>query len=146
MIFGWVAFAKIKLHSSSCIISSIIHRPMTHLIIVGKVGNRRRHVVLRCQQTHIMGMCIMKSYTKYVLQCHVVFYVTMITFHMTLLMNKWTNIVMDDGWVHPLAKPYPLLSSTCDEILSWIEIWMKNHLVSDRNCNTVNLYSPQKKF
>ena len=23
---------------------------------------------------------------------------------MTLLMNKWTIIVMDDGWVHPLGK------------------------------------------
>ena len=26
---------------------------------------------------------------------------------MTLLMNKWTNIVMDDGWAHPLAKTIP---------------------------------------
>ena len=32
---------------------------------------------------------------------------------------------------------------SCDETLSWmIEIWMKIHLVSDNNCNTVNLYSP----
>ena len=39
-------------------------------------------------------------------------------------------------------KPYLLLSATCDEILSWmIEIWMKNHLVSDSNCNTIRLYS-----
>ena len=28
----------------------------------------------------------------------------------------------------------------CDEILSWmIDIWMKNHLISDSNCNIVNL-------
>ena len=42
------------------------------------------------------------------------------------------NIVKDDGWVHSLAQPCLLLSPTCDEILSWmLEIWMKNHLVSD---------------
>ena len=28
---------------------------------------------------------------------------------MTLLINKWTNIVMDDGWVHALAKTLPSL-------------------------------------
>ena len=28
----------------------------------------------------------------------------------------------------------------CNEILSWdIEVWMKNHLLSDRVCNVVNL-------
>ena len=33
-----------------------------------------------------------------------------------------------------------ILRSTCDEILSWmIEIWIKNHLISDSNCNAVNL-------
>ena len=32
---------------------------------------------------------------------------------------------------------------SCDEVLLWmIEIWMKNHLVSDSNRNIVNLYSP----
>ena len=36
-------------------------------------------------------------------------------------------------------KCYLLLSATCDEILSWmIEIWMKNHVVSDSNYNTAN--------
>jgi hypothetical protein len=25
-----------------------------------------------------------------------------------------------------------------------IEIWMKDHFVSNSNCNTVNLYSPEK--
>ena len=40
----------------------------------------------------------------------------------------------------PWSKPYILLSATCDKILSWmIEIWMKNHLVSDNICNTVKL-------
>ena len=66
-----------------------------------------------------------------------VFYVTMVNFHMILLMNMCANIVMDNGWVHPLAKAYFFLSSTFDEILSWmIENWMKSHLVSDSNRNT----------
>ena len=39
----------------------------------------------------------------------VVFNVAMETFQMTVLMNKWTNTVMDDGWVHSLAKPLPSL-------------------------------------
>ena len=34
-----------------------------------------------------------------------------------------------------------------DETLSWmIEIWMKNHLVSDNTCNTKNILSPQKIY
>ena len=49
---------------------------------------------------------------------------------------------MMDEFIH-WPKPYPLLSATSDEMLSWmIEMWMKNHLVSDSNCNTVNLYPP----
>ena len=53
----------------------------------------------------------------------------------------WANIAMDDGW----SKPDLRLSTTCDEILSWmIENWMKNHLVSDNICNTVKLQSPPK--
>ena len=49
---------------------------------------------------------------------------------------------MMDEFIH-WPKPYLLLSATCDEILSWvIEVWMKNHLVSDGNCNTVNLDPP----
>jgi len=46
--------------------------------------------------------------------------------------------VMDE-FIH-WPKPYLLLSTICDEILSWIiDNWMKNHLVSDNKCNTVNL-------
>ena len=37
--------------------------------------------------------------------------VTMVTSPMTLLMNKRTNIVMDDEQVHPLAKTLPSLVS-----------------------------------
>ena len=47
------------------------------------------------------------DYTKYDIQCNMVFIVTMATFWMTLLRNKWTNTVMDDGWVHSLAKALP---------------------------------------
>ena len=43
----------------------------------------------------------------------------MATLRVILVMNKWTDIVMDDGWVHPLAKLYLLPSATCDEVLSW---------------------------
>ena len=68
-----------------------------------------------------------------------VFDVTMATFWMTLLMNKRTYVVIDDGRVHPLGKTLPSLVIS-DEMLSlMIEIWMKNSLFSDSNCDTVNL-------
>ena len=36
------------------------------------------------------------------------------------------------------------LSSICYEMLSWmIEIWVKSYLVSDSNCNVINLESPK---
>ena len=38
-------------------------------------------------------------------------YVTMVTFWMTLLISKRTNVVADNGRVHPLAKPLPSLVS-----------------------------------
>ena len=51
---------------------------------------------------------------------------------------------MMDEFIH-WPKPYLLLSTTYDEILLWmIEIWMKIHLVSDNNRNTLNLYPPKK--
>ena len=61
-------------------------------------------------------------------------------FWMTPLMNSLQIVswIMDE-FIH-WPKPHPLLSATCDEILAWtIEIGMKNHLVSDSNCNTINL-------
>jgi hypothetical protein len=36
-----------------------------------------------------------------------VFNVTMATHRMTLFMNKWTNVVMKDGWDHSLPKTLP---------------------------------------
>ena len=39
---------------------------------------------------------------------------TMVTFWMKVLMNKFTNIVMDDGQVHPWAKTLPSLMNMDD--------------------------------
>jgi hypothetical protein len=81
----------------------------------------------------------------HLLLCHMVFNVTMVTFRTTQLMNKWTNVVMVDGWVHPLAKTTPSFVNNL-----WWNIVMdgwnldESHLISDSNCNTINLYSPQK--
>ena len=74
-----------------------------------------------------------------------VFDVTMVTFWMTLLMISLQILswVMDE-FIH-WPEPYLLLSATCDEMLSWmIEIWKNSHLVSDSNCNTVNLLACDK--
>ena len=44
-----------------------------------------------------------------------------------------------DDFIHS-PKPYLLLSTTCDEILSWmIGIRMKNQFLSDSISNIVNL-------
>jgi hypothetical protein len=42
---------------------------------------------------------------------NMVFNVTVLSFWMTLHMNKFTKIVVDDGWVHLLAKTIPSLVS-----------------------------------
>ena len=36
-----------------------------------------------------------------------VFGVTMMTFQMTVVMNAFTNTIIDDGRVHPLVKSLP---------------------------------------
>jgi hypothetical protein len=79
-------------------------------IIQSKLGPREVKVLSsmsfslpNCQQ----WTGIISCYTKYDIECHTVFYVTMVTFWTTLLMNKWSNIVMDDGRVHSLAKILP---------------------------------------
>ena len=33
----------------------------------------------------------------------------MVTFRVTILLNKWKNIVMEGGWIYPLAKTLPSL-------------------------------------
>ena len=56
-------------------------------------------------------------------------------------MNKWTNVVMDDGRVHPIAITLFFLVNH----LWWITIMddsildEKSHLVSDIYCNAMNL-------
>ena len=56
---------------------------------------------------------------------------------------SWTSeqtFVMNDGWVHPLTKTLSYLARNCDELVSWmIEIWIKNHSVSNTSCIIVNL-------
>ena len=53
---------------------------------------------------------------------------------------------MIDEFIH-WPKPSLLTSRTCDGILLWmIKIWMKNHLVSDSNCNTIKSIIPQKNL
>ena len=84
------------------------------------------------------------GHIKYDIVCHMVFYVIRGTFQMMFLMNKWTNTITDDGWLHPLAKTLPSLVNNL-----WRNIDMDdwdldgNHLVSDSNCNTVHLIIPQ---
>ena len=41
---------------------------------------------------------LLKMYTKYCIACHMVFYVTMVTFQMTFSMKKYTSIVMEE-WI-----------------------------------------------
>ena len=49
---------------------------------------------------------------------------------------------MMDDFIH-WTKPYMLLSSTSDEILSWMtKIWMKAHLVCDIDSNTCKSIIP----
>jgi len=85
MIFRFVTLADIKLHPPSSKMRSAFNQAMTHLIFVGKVGKLGSGEVstnLYC------GYSIVKSYTKYDIRCHMVFYVTMVVLGMTSLMNK----------------------------------------------------------
>jgi hypothetical protein len=79
---------------------------------------------------------------------NIIFSVIIVTFSMTLLMNKWTNIVMDDGWVHLLAKTLPSLVSHF-----WWNIVMDDWKLDEKSlgkwqwlqhCKFV--IPPQKKF
>ena len=69
-----------------------------------------------------------------------VFYVIMVAFRMTLHMNKWMDIVMDDGWVHPLAETLSSIVNNlrCNIVMDDRDL-DENHQVSDNKCITVNL-------
>ena len=69
--------------------------------------------------------------------------VSMATLRMPIIMNEWINIIMYDGWFHPLARTLPSLVSNL-----WWSIVMdwnleNNHLVSGNCGNIVILYSPK---
>ena len=72
--------------------------------------------------------------------CHAGF--TFILFKTCCLQPCFPNYTKYDIQSHMVSY---VTMVTCDEILSWmIEIQMKNHLVNDCNCNTINLQSTQK--
>ena len=63
-------------------------------------------------------------YTKYDIEYHMVFDVTTTTSRMTLLINKFTTIVMGDGRVIPFAKTLPHPSPpTTTIILPWFRVY-----------------------
>ena len=73
-------------------------------------------------------MILDQRYTKYDIQCHMLFNVT-IYGDISVQILSW---VMDEFFHWP--NPYLLLPSTCVEHMSWmIESSLKNHLVSDDN-------------
>lgn len=90
-------------------------------------------------------------YTKYCVKCHMIFHAIMITFLMTLLMNKSTNAFMDD-WnfdeIHAnyssklwyILNPHIFVMKYYHERL---EILWKIYLASERNCNTIILSCPK---
>jgi hypothetical protein len=66
---------------------------------------------------------------------------------MTNFVNKWTNIVMDDGWAHHWPKTVPSLVNNL-----WWNITMNDwnldeeafdEEASDNDCNTINLKFPK---
>ena len=82
-------------------------------------------------------------HTKYCSWCHIVLYVTVITFLTTHLIYDITSIVIPT-YIFVMRYLQRLIHFTTehlhDEILSWmIEIWMENDLISDSNCNIVNI-------
>ena len=49
-------------------------------------------------------------------------------------MNKWTNIVMDDGWVHPLPKTLPSFVTNL-----WWDIVMDDWNLDEKTPNYVTI-------
>ena len=63
-----------------------------------------------------------------------VFSVIVVPFHWQFFGTKWTNIVTDDGWIHPLAKTMPSLVNN----LWWnivMDVWsLDDESLGDRQC------------
>ena len=75
------------------------------------------------------------NYTKY---DHMVFYVTMVTFQMTLHMNKWTKYCQG-RWMSPSIGQNPTISNLWWNIVTDDWYLDENNLECDSNGNTVNL-------
>ena len=81
---------------------------------------------------------------KYYILHHLLFYaIANGNFLLTLPMNKFTSIVIPTS-IYVMNYLQSLVYSTSyvfyNETLSWmVEIWMKNDLISDNNCNVINL-------
>ena len=62
-----------------------------------------------------------------------VFSITMVTFRMTPIMNKFTDIVMHDGWFAPLPKT----------LTSLVKILWQNIVMDDWNLDEKSLSKRQ---
>ena len=120
----------LKRHLSLSLSLKLLNGPFS----LSKQPHARQNLILHCtheeEQSTILNM---------------MFNVTMIFFGWRFLWisEQILSWMMDESF-HRL-KTYLLLSTICDEILSWmIGFWMKDHLVSDNLCNIVNLYPPKK--
>ena len=79
--------------------------------------------------------------------CHMVFYVIVVTFSMTLLMNKFTSTITNDWNLDKVHANHRnkvwhilhLIYFYKEILLRMFEIRVNNHLVSDKNRKIVNL-------
>ena len=55
----------------------------------------------------------------------------------------WTNIVMDDGWVHPLTKPFLVNNLWWNIVMDDWNLDEKPMSLSVGNCNTINHKTPK---
>ena len=64
-------------------------------------GNKDKLIQMYTESGGARFVCA--NYIKHDIKCY------MVTFWMTLFLNKWTNTIMDGGWVRPPAKTLPSL-------------------------------------
>ena len=85
---------------------------------------------------------VARNNTKYSnILCHImVSYVTVVAFVMTFLIKtKFTNIVIPTYFGSSTIGIFCILISIMNTLSWMIANWMKNHLVSDKNCTIVTL-------